>query len=131
MVPICIRGPPCRPWGATGACRPLGGDRPPIFFLQGLRCKFEEKKLHLSPVAPIGRPGYIFEIFQNPTYIFEILIFFKYKKEKTALTHMIGICAAISPCLSGFPLPAEKIVILRLQTLGFAIIELQTSTLLK
>ena len=38
---------------------------PLFFFLQGLRCKFEEKKLHLSPVAPIGRPGYIFEIFQN------------------------------------------------------------------
>ena len=64
-------GPPCRPregrpaplapvgwptgWSpegwATGACRPLGGDRPPLFFLQGLRCKFEEKKLHLSPIA--------------------------------------------------------------------------------
>ena len=29
-----------------------GGDRPPSFFFQGLRCKFEEKKIHLSPVAP-------------------------------------------------------------------------------
>ena len=42
-----------------------GGDMPPLFFLQGLLCKFEEKKLYLSPVALIGRPGYIFEIFQN------------------------------------------------------------------
>ena len=51
-------GPPGGPTGlsplgwATGACHPLGVDRPPSFFLQGLRCKFEEKKLHLSPVAP-------------------------------------------------------------------------------
>ena len=29
---------------------PEGGDRP-LFFLQGLRCKFEEKKLHFGPVA--------------------------------------------------------------------------------
>ena len=55
-------GPPgaCRPGRLVGRLRdgrqgPVarwGGDRPPLFFLQGLRCKFEEKKLHLSPVAP-------------------------------------------------------------------------------
>ena len=52
--PAPLAGPlACRPWGATGACRPLGGRQAPLFFsLQGLRCKFEEKKLHLSPVAP-------------------------------------------------------------------------------
>ena len=68
---------PCRPLGgATGACRPplgrqgpvarWGGDRPPsFFFLQGLCCKFEEKNTFEPCRPPIGRPGYIFEIFQN------------------------------------------------------------------
>ena len=47
-------GPPCwSPEGwATGACRPLGGNRPPLFFLQEFCCKFEGKKLHLSPKIP-------------------------------------------------------------------------------
>ena len=50
------------PLGGDRGLSPLGGDRglspvggatgPLFFFLQGLRCKFEEKKLHLSPVAP-------------------------------------------------------------------------------
>ena len=57
-------------YGIYRACRPRGGrqapvapgvgDRPlspvggatcPLFFLQGLRCEFEEKKLHFGPVA--------------------------------------------------------------------------------
>ena len=61
-------GPPTgRPWdGRQGPVARWGATGPPLFFLQELRCKFEEKKLHLSPIAPlIGRPGYIFEIFQN------------------------------------------------------------------
>ena len=29
-----------------------GGDRPPLFFLQGLRCKFEEKKITFKPCRP-------------------------------------------------------------------------------
>jgi len=62
---------------------PPTGDRPPFFLLQGLRCKFK-KNYNRAPSPPIGRPGYIFEIFQNWTYIFEILNFLKYKKEKTA-----------------------------------------------
>ena len=37
-----------------------GGDRPPLFFLQGLRCKFKEKNLHLSPVAPHRATGVYF-----------------------------------------------------------------------
>ena len=48
-----------------GACRPPngrqdpvarwgGGDRPPTFFLQGLRCKFEEKNYTLG-LSPYGR----------------------------------------------------------------------------
>ena len=41
---------PLSPEGwATGPCRPLGGRQPPFFFfLQGLRCKFEEKNYTLG-----------------------------------------------------------------------------------
>ena len=68
---------------ATGSCRPLGGRQAPLFFfLQGLRCKFEEKKLHLSPVAPHRATGVYFWNFPKPTYIFEILIFLNIKKKK-------------------------------------------------
>ena len=37
--------PPDRPLS------PVGGATAPPFFLQGLRCKFGEKKLHFGPVA--------------------------------------------------------------------------------
>ena len=51
---------------ATGACCPLGGATgPPFFFSRDFVANLKKKKLHLSHVAPIGRPGYIFEIFQN------------------------------------------------------------------
>ena len=44
-----------------GALSPLGWATGPLFFfLQGLRCKFEEKKLHLSPVAPHRATGVYF-----------------------------------------------------------------------
>ena len=59
---------PCRPPGATVPVARWGGGAtgPPLFFLQGLICKFEEKKITFDPCRPpIGRPGYIFEIFQN------------------------------------------------------------------
>ena len=69
------------PWAGPSG-RPRGDDRP--LFFQGPRCKFEEKKLHLVPVALWGATGGIFEIFSKRTYIFEIFIFKKYKKEKTA-----------------------------------------------
>ena len=54
---------PCRPPnGRQAPVAPGVGDRPlspvggatgppPLFFLQGLRCEFEEKKLHFVPVA--------------------------------------------------------------------------------
>ena len=42
--------PPCRACGPGPLVARGGGDRPPFFF-QGLRCKFEEKKLHFGPVA--------------------------------------------------------------------------------
>ena len=45
---------PYRPWGGRQA--PVArwvGDKPP-FFSQGPRCEFEEKKLHLGPVALWG-----------------------------------------------------------------------------
>ena len=83
-------GPPCRPQEGRPAplagplaCRPLGGRQTPLFFFsRDFVANLKKKKLHLSPVAPIGRPGYIFEIFPKPTYIFEILIFLNIKKKK-------------------------------------------------
>ena len=74
-----------RPQGwATGPCRPLGGATGPLFFCQGPRCEFEEKKLHLGPVALWGATGEYFWNISKRTYIFEIFIFLKYKKEKSA-----------------------------------------------
>ena len=79
--------------GGRDPVAPLTGDRPlsPVgwatcpFFFQGPRCEFEEKKLHLGPVALWGgRPGDIFEIFQNGHIFLKFLFFKKYKKEKTA-----------------------------------------------
>ena len=52
--------------GREDPVAPGVGDRPPcIFFGQGPRCKFEEKKLHLGSVAPHRATGGSFEIFQN------------------------------------------------------------------
>ena len=73
--------------------RPRGGDRPPAapvgwaqrspvgwatgpFFFQGPHCEFEQKKLHLRPVALWEATGGIFEIFQNG-HIFLKFLFFK------------------------------------------------------
>ena len=69
---------------ATGPCRPLGGRQAPLsfFFGHGPRCKFEEKKLHLGPVAPHRATGGIFEIFQNGHIFLKFCFFKKYKKEK-------------------------------------------------
>ena len=60
--PAPLAGPlACRPWGGRqGPVARWGGDRPPSFFFQGLRCKFEEKKLHLSHVAPHRATGVYF-----------------------------------------------------------------------
>ena len=59
------------------------GDRPPFhfFFGHGPRCKFEEKKLQLGPVAPHRATGGSFEIFQNG-HIFLKFYFFNIKKKK-------------------------------------------------
>ena len=60
-------GDPVAPQRATGPCRPRGGRQAPVarwggdrafFFSQGPHCEFEEKKLHLSPVALWGDRGY-------------------------------------------------------------------------
>ena len=85
---------PLSPLGwATGSCRPLGGDRPPLFFSPGTLLQiWRRKKLHLSPVAPHRATGVYFWNFAKWTYIFEILIFFKYKKE---------INACFWPCACG------------------------------
>ena len=39
--------------GRQGPVARWGGDRPPLFFLQGLRCKFEEKKITFEPCRPL------------------------------------------------------------------------------
>ena len=63
-------GGPCRPRGGRQA-PPVArwrGDRPPFFF-QGPRCKFEEKKLHLGPVALWGATGgYFLKYFKTDIY---------------------------------------------------------------
>ena len=93
------RGAVAPPQRATGACRPplgrqgpvarWGGDR--AFFSQGPHCEFEEKKLHLSPVALWeGDRGVFLKNISKRTYIFEIFIFKKYKKEKTASRDLIS-----------------------------------------
>ena len=73
-----------------GPVAPGVGDRPlsPVagatgpFFFQGPHCEFEQKKLHLRPVALWGgRPGGIFEIFQNG-HIFLKFVFLKNIKKK-------------------------------------------------
>ena len=85
--PAPLAGPlACRPWGGRqGPVARWGGDRPPnFFFFRDFVANLKKKKLHLSPVAPHRATGVYFWNFPKPTYIFEILIFFKYKKEKTA-----------------------------------------------
>ena len=72
-----------------GPCRPWGG-RQALFFCQGPRCEFEEKKLHLGPVALLGRPGDIFEIFQNG-HIFLKFLFFKNIKKKKPRQRVLGV----------------------------------------
>ena len=67
---------------ATGPCRPPNG-RQVLFFLQGLRCEFEEKKITLWACRPMGgRPGYIFEIFQNGHIFLKFYFFLNIKKKK-------------------------------------------------
>ena len=68
--PVARRRGDRPPWRAHWPVAPGVGDRglspvggatgPPLFFLQGLRCKFEEKKLHLSHVAPHRATGVYF-----------------------------------------------------------------------
>ena len=56
---------PCRPWGGRQAPVARWGATGP-FFSQGPHCEFEEKKITLKACRPMeGRPGGIFEIFQN------------------------------------------------------------------
>jgi len=84
-------GPLPRPWAgpsgrSRGGDRPpyrlLGGDRPPFF--PGTSLQIWRKKLHLGPVALWGATGGYFWNISKRTYIFEILILFKYKKEESA-----------------------------------------------
>ena len=58
-----------RPWaGRQAPVAPPTGDRA-FFFLQGLRCKFEEKKLHFGPVALWeGDRGIFLKYFKTDIY---------------------------------------------------------------
>ena len=59
-----------------GPLSPVGGACRPPFFLQVLRCKFEEKKITLWACRPMGgRPGGIFEIIQNGHIFLKFLFF--------------------------------------------------------
>ena len=81
---------PLLPLGwATGACRPLGGRQaPPFFYSRDFVANLKKKYIWaLSP--PHRATGVYFWNFPKRTYIFEILIFFKYKKEKTARSKWI------------------------------------------
>ena len=61
----------------------VGGRQARLFFLQGLRCKFEEKKITLWACRPMGeRPGYIFEIFENRHIFLKFYFFLNIKKKK-------------------------------------------------
>jgi len=103
--PAPLAGPlACRPWGGRqGPVAPPTGDRPPSFFFsRDFVANLKEKKLHLSPVAPHRATEVYFWNFPKQTYIFEILIFFKYKKEITAYCNGItatwwkwGACYAL------------------------------------
>ena len=52
--PAPLAGPlACRPWVGDRGLSPVGGAIGPLFFfLQGLRCKFEEKKITFEPCRP-------------------------------------------------------------------------------
>ena len=57
---------PVAPGVGDRGLSPVGGRQAPLFFFsKDFVANLKKKKLHLSPVAPIGRPGYIFKIFQN------------------------------------------------------------------
>ena len=84
-----------RPWAGARAGpsgRPRRGRQAPVARWGGDRAFFSsrdlianlKKKLHLRPVALWGATGGYFWNISKRTYIFEILIFKKYKKEKTA-----------------------------------------------
>ena len=63
------RSGPCRLRGGRQAPVARGGATDPLFFLQGLRCKFGEKKLHFGPVALWeGDRGIFLKYFKTDIY---------------------------------------------------------------
>ena len=89
---------------------PVAGATGPLCF-QGSCCKFEEKN-YTKGLSPYGRAtgGYFWNNSKR-TYFFEIFIFFKYKKEKTAGNSLANTTVgALSPvaCRSGPSTFAEE-----------------------
>ena len=74
-------GGPCRPLnGRQAPVAPSTGDRPPFFFSRDFVANLE-KKIILWACRPIGgRPGYIFEIFQNGHIFLNFFLNIKKKK---------------------------------------------------
>ena len=78
------RGPVAPPTGDR-PLSPVGGASPP-FFPPGTSLQIWRKKNYTLGLSPYGRAtGVYFLNFPKRRYIFEILFFFKYKKEKTAV----------------------------------------------
>ena len=80
---------PYRPWGGRqGPVARWGGDRPPLFFFSRDSLQIWRKKITFEPCRPHRATGVYFWNFPKPTYIFEILFFFKYKKRKNRWAEM-------------------------------------------
>ena len=92
-------GDPVAPEVVDRPLSPVGWATCP-FFCQGPRCEFEEKKLQLGPVVLGGRPGGIFEIFQN-RHIFLKFLFFKNIKKKKTREHWTAdcLCGPVEPSI--------------------------------
>ena len=82
-------GGPCCPWGGRQApVARWGGDRPPfIFFLaRDLVTNLKKKITFRAYRPPIGRPGYIFEIFRNGHIFLKFWFCLNIKKKKAPQT---------------------------------------------
>jgi len=66
--------------GDRPPCRPLGGRQAPLFSRDLVA--HLKKKIYTKGMSPYGRPGGIFEIFQNGHIFLKFLFFLNIKKKK-------------------------------------------------